>query len=220
MQHLWVTHQGSGYTQTDCDFVCEALAARSSRESLAKVWKDAVGQRKLLDLPELFKALKEWPLLLDVSPQFYFFILVRHRLLQESVDDYDAATYVARLMVRRLKMVAQDPLRNLCGGHTCAADYAELIATSSPRMKFFIEVAAGNQFLMLSSFYPDFLTKNYEMGIDFYRNFTRQAYQNAGRNRSAPNSHVRDFYSRLSEQMPRVTQALDRVRELDLFLGE
>src|SRR6476620_10803137 len=69
------------FTAADFDFVVKSLA-RSERDSvtLVDLLTDASARDAILDHPCLFQTIMEHGAPLHISPQFYFYILIRHVL--------------------------------------------------------------------------------------------------------------------------------------------
>ena len=60
--------------------------------------------------------------------------------------------------------VPDDRLQNIVGGFTHASDFIGILSNAKGRMRFHLQVAAGNQFLVLSGLYPEFLRRRSETG--------------------------------------------------------
>ena len=73
--------------------------------------------------------------------------------------------------------------KTFVGGLTHASDFIAIISSAKDRMRFHLQVAAGNQFLVLSGLYPEFLRRRSEdwggPGLEFYESFAQQAFRSA-----------------------------------------
>ena len=58
----------------------------SSGCHLEKLWSDPDALREMLDLKEVFRGLLDSPAAIQVSPRFYFYVLVRHAFLQADLS--------------------------------------------------------------------------------------------------------------------------------------
>jgi hypothetical protein len=91
-------------------------------------------------------------------------------------------------------------------------------------MRFYLQVAAGNQFLVLTGLYPGFLKARCEKrgapNLEFYESFAQQAYRGAAENREAPGAATRQLFGMLAEAMPTARRSLNRVAEEYVFLGD
>ncbi len=212
------------FTRADFDFVATALAAGSSRRHLAKLWGDPEGRREILDLKEVFRNMIQSPSAIGVSPRFYFYVLVRHSFLDADLGDVALADYVAGLLARRVSLNGGDPLEDVTRGFTHAAQFLSFISRSKGRMRFHLQVAAGDQFLVLTGLYPQFLNRRCERGetpdLEFYESFARCAYKEAAENRVAASVSSRRILASLSESLPSARRSLNRVAEEYVFLGD
>ena len=91
-------------------------------------------------------------------------------------------------------------------------------------MRYHLQVAAGNQFLILTGLYPDFLTHRNQRGeapdLEFYETFARRAYRGAADSRLSPDAASRHLLESLSESMPVARRSLNRLAEELVFLGD
>ncbi len=212
------------FTEADFEFVASALSPGGTNRHLAKLWSDPEGRREMLDLRELFRHLIESPTTLRISPRFYFYVLVRHSFLQADLTDVELADYVAGVMAKRVCPEAGDPLQDVTRGFTHAAEFLSFISHSRGRMRFHLQVAAGNQFLVLTGLYPAFLRCRSDRGeapdLEFYESFARSAYRGAAGCRLAAASSSRNVLGALAESLPAARRSLNRVAEEFVFLGD
>ena len=212
------------FTRADLDFLSSVLAPDAQRPHLEKLWSDPDALREMLDLKEVFRGLLDSPSAIQVSPRFYFYVLVRHAFLGADLSNADLAHYVAGVMTRRICPSPADPLQNIVGGFTHASDFIAIISNAKGRMRFHLQVAAGNQFLVLSGLYPDFLKHRCETwgspDLEFYESFAKQAFRGAADDRQSAGPISRQLYGELSEAMPTARRSLNRVAEEFVFLGD
>lgn len=223
LDHWMPTCRGR-FTGADFDFVASALSPDGPRCHLAKLWKDPDGMREMLDLKEVFRSLLDSPTAIQVSPRFYFYVLVRHAFLQADLTDAELADYVAGVMAKRVCSSGDDPLQDVTRGFTHAAEFLAFITPAKGRMRFHLQVAAGNQFLILTGLYPDFLKRRSEKGeapdLEFYESFARRAFHGAAANRQVPGSASRHLLGALADSLPTARRSLNRVAEEFVFLGD
>jgi len=212
------------FTRSDFDFMTAVLAPADKRQHLAKLWDDPEALREILDLKEVLRGLLDSPSALQVSPAFYFYVMVRHAFLQTDLKDPDLADYVAGLMAKRVCTNAGDPLQDLAHGFSHAADFIAIISSAHGRMRFHLQVAAGNQFLVLTGLYPGFLQSRSERrgapGLAFYESFAREAFRGAADNPEAPSNAPRHLLGTLAEALPVARRSLNRMAEEFVFLGD
>ncbi len=220
----WIASSRNRFTGTDFDFVSTILGPGEQRSHLQKLWLDAETQREILDLKEVFRGLLDSPAAIQVSPHFYFYVLVRHAFMQADLKDVELADYVAGVMAKSICPDPQDPLQDLANGFTRAADFLSIISSAKGRMRFHLQVAAGNQFLVLTGLYPGFLNSRCEKrggpDLGFYESFAQQSFRGAADNREARGNSTRQLFGTLSEAMPAARRSLNRVAEEFVFLGD
>jgi len=214
----------SRLTGADFEFVASVLAPDGSARHLAKLWRDPDGLREMLDLREIFRSLINSPAALRVSPAFYFYMLVRHSFLEGGLEDPELADYVAGVMAKRVPGEAGDPFQDVTRGFTHAAEFLSFIGTARGRMRFHLQVAAGNQFLILTGLYPDFLRRRSEKGeapdLEFYESFAQRAFRGAASSRLSASLPSRNLLGTLADAMPAARRSLNRVAEEFVFLGD
>lgn len=212
------------FTGADLDFLASVLVTGEQRPHVEKLWTDPDALREMLDLNEVFRGLLDSPATLQVSARFYFYVLVRHAFLQADLRDVELADYVANVMTKSVCPCQHDPLSDIAGGFTHASDFIAVISNAKGRMRFHLQVAAGNQFLMLAGLYPDFLRSRCEQSGSqnpcFYENFAQQAFRGAAENRQAPSPASRILLGNLADCLPVAIRSLNRVAEEFVFLGD
>jgi hypothetical protein len=220
----WIPSSRNRFTGADFDFVASVLAPSEQRLHLEKLWVDPDAMREILDLKEVLRGLLDSPSAIRVSPHFYFYVLVRHSFLQADLTDPNLADYVAGVMAKSISTDPQDPLHDVAHGFTHAADFLSIISSARGRMRFHLQVAAGNQFLVLTGLYPGFLKSRCEKrggpDLGFYEAFAQQAYRGAAENREAPGAATRQLFGTLAEALPAARRSLNRVAEEFVFLGD
>ncbi|MGB6219571.1 hypothetical protein [Haloferula sp.] len=178
----------------------------------------------MLDLKEVFRGVIDSPGAVCVSPIFYFYVLVRHSFLEAGIEDVAIADFVSSVMAERVGAEPDDVLKGVPSGVTHAADFISILESARGRLRFHLQVAAGNQFLVLTGLFPGFIKRRCERrgapGIEFYENFARQAYREAADNPNIPRHAPRQLFGDLSEILPQARLTLNRVAEELVFLGD
>lgn len=224
MLDQWMSSCRSRFTEADFDFVASVLTPDRPSCHLAKLWQDPEGLREILDLQEVFRSLINSPEALIVSPRFYFYILIRHSFLDGGLEDPELADYVAGVMAKRISTNSNDPLQDVTRGFTHAAEFLSFITTAKGRMRYHLQVAAGNQFLILTGLYPEFLRCRCKKGeapdLEFYESFAQRSFRSAASNRKMPGSASQTLLGNLADAMPTARRSLNRVAEEFVFLGD
>jgi len=212
------------FTLTDFAFLADLLAPGQRSRDLWTLWEDPEALREMLDLKEVLRGVLDDTGTVSVSPPFYFYVLVRHSFLDAGIEDAGMADYVAGVMAERVAADPHDVLKGVPNGLTHAADFVSILESAHGRLRFHLQVAAGDQFLVLTGLFPGFLKRRCERrgapGLEFYENFARRAYREAADNHEAPREVKRQLLAELSERMPEARRSLNKVAEEFVFLGE
>jgi hypothetical protein len=224
MLEKWIAASRDRFTGADFDFLNEVLAGGQKRPCMAKLWDDPDALREMLDLKEVLRGVLDSPSALRVSPDFYFYVLIRHAFMQADIRCPDIADYVAAVLARRIGVHADDPLQDIARGYTHASDFLTIISSAQGKMKFHLQVAAGNQFMVLTGLFPTFISKRNERcgapDLGFYESFARRAFQGAADSPHACGKAPRHLFATLAEVMPVARLSLNRVAEEFVFLGD
>jgi hypothetical protein len=220
----WIPSCRDRFTTADFEFLSTTLTPEQGEPHLWVLWQDPQALEEMLDLKEVLRALLESPGALAVSPVFYFYVLVRHSFLEAGITDAALADYVAGVLCHRLNTRQGDPLRSLPGGLSYVSDCIAILDSSHGRMKFHVQVEAGNQFLLLTGIFPQFVENRHQHrgapGLEFYENFASQAFRLAANNRNAPADAPRRLLCDLSEVLHDARCSLNRLAEEFIFLNE
>jgi hypothetical protein len=210
----------AGFTRADIQFI-ESLGEASGWESPSAA-NGPDWLQEMLDDPLVRRTLLESPVALPVSPSLYFFVLVRHALLESDIDHTGLADHIAGVMVDKLSWSSRGS-----GGvphwATHAVDFISLIRNASGLLRVHLEVAAGDQFLILTGLFPEFLHHRCDRygapSADFYGAFARHSYHSAS-GRNCLDRESRELFGLLAEVYPIASQTLHRMRDHCLFLGD
>lgn len=214
------------FTAEDFDYVRGVLAPSSGRagEALGRLWEDPDALREILDLKEVLRALLDNPAAVGVSPAFYFYVLLRHAFLDAGIEEVEMAEYVSSVLAERVEAVGQDSLHSVSFGFTRVSDFITILQRSHGRLRFHLQVAAGDQFMALTGLFPAYLRKRAERrgtpGLEFYESFVQRVYRDASDNPLAPNNAPKKTFGTLSEAFPAARKALNRVVDEYVFLGD
>lgn len=197
----------------------ESLLADGS-QVMANLWTDPEAVTAILDLKEIHRALLESPVALPVSPSLYFYVLVRHAFLDGGIDHAELADYVAGVLVEKLGNRPDPRSGAMPAWVTHAVDFLSVIQSAHGILRFHLEVAAGDQFLVLTGLYPEFLDHRAERhgapGVGFYETFARQAYLSAA-GQPGIDPSTRNLFGLLSETFPLARRSLNQMSDRCLF---
>jgi len=211
----------------DFEFITKVLAGGDRGATfLAELFQEADSLAVVLDQDKLLRAVLELPSPLSISPELYFYVIVRRSLKDAGITDLEIADYVAATLADHAGGGRHSAPR---GGDlpeaefTYHVDFIEKMTDSSSTERFFLEVQCGNRFLVLTGLFPHFLTRRAARrgapGLDYYEGVARHAFLVAGRHPLADEFAVREVYRRLGDCFTETRRALNRMAEERLFLG-
>jgi len=210
----------AGFTPADIEFMETLLAKGSTKPFVAKLCEDPESLQTILDLKEIHRGLLEAPVALPVSASFYFYVLVRHAFLDGGIDHVGLADYVAGILVEKLGIRPDPRPGAMPGWVTHAVDFVSVIQSAHGALRFQLQVAAGNQFLILAGLYPGFLEHRAGRygapNVEFYETFARNAYRCAA-DHPGIGSSTRELLGLLSEAFPAARLSLNRISDRNFF---
>lgn len=212
----------AGFGPADLSFLESVLARDGQAAALRSLLSDPEALLELLDLPSVHRALIESPVALPVGAPFYFYVLVRHAFRDGGIDDPALADYVAGVLAEKLPARADPRSGAVPDWMTRAVDFVAIIRQTSGILRFQLEVAAGDQFLLLTGVFPAFLEARADRrgapGLAWYESFGRGSYSRAAGHVSVP-AASRRIFGLLSEVFPIARVSLNRMTDRCLFCG-
>ncbi|QIF00397.1 hypothetical protein [Roseimicrobium sp. ORNL1] len=212
------------FTPADWQFIGDILAlSERNRESLAKLGDDPDAVRSIADEPRLFEALLMSQRAALVSPELFFFVVVRQTLKRIGVQDLEVADYMA--VVCADFGVPTNPAadREQEKASLYSVDYLQALESAGSHERFFIHVQCANQFLVLTCLYPSFLHHRAERkgapDVKFYDGVVMNHLSAAGRHILASEFALHDVLMKLSEAFPPVRRAMNYTLREYLHLG-
>lgn len=225
MQHL-ATSCLDRLTERDFRFIEEALTGKTDPgDSLRWLFEDANTLPTVLESDSVFRRVVEVPFPVDISPQFYFYVLVRRALKDAGIDKIEIADYVAAALADNACGHSAAPVGLEKPDHefTYHIDFLAACEAASAYDRFFLEVECGNRFLVLTGLFPAFLehraNRRGAPSLDYYEEVARNAFVAAGSRPLADEFAVRTIYPMLAECFSETRRALNRMSEEMLFLS-
>ncbi|MDB5051009.1 MAG: hypothetical protein JWO30_4080 [Fibrobacteres bacterium] len=212
------------FTAADYEFISSVLPSRDgSSPRLIRLVEDRESLDILLDQPLLFRAVLELRSCLRVSLHFYFFVLVRHALLREDVQDRDVADYVAEVlaefsMLQRLRNPNPKDDRHLDYMH----EMLEALERMEEEERFAMQTHIGNYALFLSGIFPGHLQRRVERraapGFRFYEELGASHFRMAGHHYIARRMDMVSIFMTLGQAFHITRLALNHLSEKLVFL--
>ena len=178
---------------------------------------DAEARDAVLDHPRLFQTILEDGAPLSISPQLYFYILIRHVLKETGLSDRSMSDYVASLMetfsqTARMKSPADGRATPI----QYVSDMLVALQTATPSQTFLIRAHVGNYALFIAGIFPATVQSRAERGapdVGYYENVGSANYKAAASHRVARTASLSGVYEQLAESFRDVRLALNRLSD-------
>lgn len=213
------------FSNADWNFIRDSLAlTQRDRDGLVSLLDDPEAVRMILDHPRLFEAMVMPQKAAILSPELYFFVMVRHTLKRAGVDDLEVADYIAAVCADfGLPATARQQLPASRLESLYSVDYIQALENAGAHERFFIHVHCANQFLVLTCLYPDFLHRRAERrgapDVDFYEKVVISHLEAAGKHALAEEFALDDTLAHVASAFPPVRRAMNHTVREYLSLG-
>lgn len=209
----------------DFEFLTETVFESPGDEALFRLLGERDTLLAVLDHERVFAQIVGISFPLLISPELYFYVLVRRSLLDAGINEVRIADYVAAIMAGHAGGAmsgSEGPTRPDLN-FDYHVDFVESLASASPYERFFLQVACGNRFLILTGLFPRFLearsVRRGAPGLGYYEEVARNAFLTAGEHPLADEFDLRTVYAPLASLLVETRCALNRMAEEFLFLG-
>jgi hypothetical protein len=211
---------------TDCDFQFLETTLRAPLQTpadLTPLLTDPEARDLILDDPDLYRAILEDPACVELSSELYFYVLVRHVLLQGGVDDRELTDYVATILcdfstTRRL-WPRCEPYH-----FEYLADIVQAAAHASGPRRFSLQAHAGNYALFLSGMFVDRILSRVQRraapGVAYFEELGSANYSIASDHQLAGHYDLADVFRNISARFRHIRVALNDMSERLTFLGQ
>jgi hypothetical protein len=213
------------FSNTDWNFIRDSLAlTQNDRDGLITLLDDPEAVRMILDHPKLFDAMIRPKKAAILSPELFFFVMVRQALKRAGVDDLEVADYIAVVCADfGLPATAHQQLPTHRLESLYSVDYIEALENARPHERFFIHVQCANQFLVLTCLYPDFLHRRAERrgapDVNFYEKVVISHLEAAGKHALAEEFDLDDTLAHVADSFPPARRAMNHTVREYLSLG-
>lgn len=209
-------------TAADFDFVRQTLARTSGDAvSLADLLIEPETRDAVLDHPRLVQSLLENGAPLSISPQLYFYILIRHVLQPAGLRERCVSDYVASLL-ERFSRTAQLRSPDGRGGPVqYLSDMLLALQHASPSQAFFIRAHAGNYALFLTGIFPELVQRRAQRGapdVSYYEEMGRANFRSVATHEVARSCALSGIFETLAEAFHEIRLALNRLADSLLHL--
>jgi hypothetical protein len=179
------------------------------------------GLDAILDDPRTLNALLAGRQFSTGRPELVFYLLVRHALLEDGINDRGLADYLAALVLTfgregRAYHIAEDNTE-----YRYLVDLAAAGDASTGRRAFMLRAHLGEFALWLSGLFPDHITAREQRRaappITYYEEMGSTGYRLAARYDEAEQHGIATLYRNCADFFPALRIALNRVADRHLF---
>lgn len=209
-------------TGQDLAFLTDALSARETDSgALRSLATEPEALDRILDSPLLFRRLLEAPRLLDVSPYFFYYVVVRRAFLDHGIEDRRVADYVGALVSHHATTVAGVA----SGRGVYLVDLVRAIGEArTSEHAFSLQTEVGDRALYLSGLFPDWIYHRHRFGrravdLAYYEDMGRCYYAAAARHEAAARYELSEVLELLADTFAGLRQALNDLVDDHLHLA-
>ena len=213
-------------SQRDFAFIEKIILGKEGTGgTLESLFEERDSLLAVLEHDGLFRSLIELPYPLGISPELYFFVMVRRGLKNGGIEDVEIADYVAAVLATHAMGGSQGytDLELPAADFSYHVDFLYALEGLSDYDRFFLEVECGNHFLVLTGLFPKFLehraSRRGAPGLGYYEDLARGAFLAAGDHPLADEFAVRSVYPLLADRFSETRRALNLLADEYLFLG-
>jgi len=206
------------FTAADFDFVVQTLSrSKGDSVTLVDLLTDDAARDAVLDSPRLVESLFADGAPLTISPQLYFYILLRHVLKETALADRDVSDYLASLL-ETFSQTAR--MRSPADGHTSPIQYVSdmLIAlrTASPAQSFLIRAHVGNYSLFITGIFHETVQRRSQRGapdLGYYEDLGRSNFHLAAGHQVARTCALSEVFEKLAAGFREIRLALNHLSD-------
>jgi hypothetical protein len=213
------------FTATDFDFVVRTLArSQTDHVSLIDLLSDAETRDAVLDNPRLIDAIISNAGHLQISSQFYFYVLARHVLRDAGITDRKLCDYVASLLETFSRVSGlHAPHLMAETSRQYVSDMLIALTKATAEQAFLLRAHVGNYSLFLSGIFHENTQRRSLRGapdLAFYEQIGRTNYQLVASHATARRCDLSDVFEGLADQFREVRLALNHLSDSLLNLDE
>lgn len=223
MKHHRLLNCSDRFQKQDFLFLASIVAQRGDTQAFRKFVSEKEELLNIIDKEQVFLTLIESPSLLDISAEFYFYVLARHSLLRSGITSIPLAEFIGAVLVERVPLTQMGNGLKPNGSFIYTFDFLSMLDQVSGAMKFELLLTVGNEFLILTGMFPEFINARAERkgapGIKYYQEFARSSYAQAGNHPKAKESGMSSVLETLSCNLTQARHSLNRIADSFVFLS-
>jgi hypothetical protein len=206
------------FTAADFDFVVKTLA-RSERDTvnLVDLLTDAEARDSILDSPRLVESVLAQEGTLGISPQLYFYVLIRHVLKSTGLHDRRVSDYLASLL-ETFSQTAR--MKSPADGNANPVQYVSdmlfALRHASPQQTFLIRAHVGNYALFITGIFHETVEHRRKRGapdVGFYEEVGSASYKAVASHQVARTCSLNGVFETLADGFREARLALNRLSE-------
>lgn len=212
-------------TAADFQFIVRTLSRRRSHDApLADLLTDAEIRDSLLDHDALFEAVIEAGATLSISPQFYFYVLLRHVLKEHKIASRETCDYLASLLEtfsRTERMRAPSGAGE--GPQQYVSDLLLALSKATPSQAFLLRAHIGNYTLFITGVFHERVERRSRRGgpdVGFFENVGAANFDAAASHPVARQNALTPIFEELGERFRDIRVALNDTAARLLHLDE
>ena len=213
-------------TAADFDFIIRTLAGggQNRSASLAELLTDSDTRDSILDSEPLFQAVLEAGATLQISPQCYFYVLLRHVLKEHKLASRETADYLASLLEtfsRTERMKAPSGAGE--GPQQYVGDMLLALQKAASTQSFLLRAHIGNYTLFITGVFHERVECRSRRGgpdVEFFENIGATNYAIAAEHSMAREHSLAPIFRELGERFHDIRLALNDTAERHMHLDE
>ncbi|HIL68684.1 MAG TPA: hypothetical protein EYG38_02385 [Verrucomicrobia bacterium] len=178
---------------------------------------------QILDDPRLLDKILGEPRNLYLSPELYFYLLLRRAFQDAGHQNPDLPEYAAGVLAEySRKNPLRKPFEEIDSDLSYTVEIFAAMDTADAYRRFTLYIFAGNQFLFLTGLFSDYLNARTNRkgapDIQYYEEFGKSSYQAAGEHPLAQEFDVKNMCHSLAVNFTLTRQVLQDVSDRLMFL--
>ncbi len=212
-------------TAADFEFIVRTLSRRRSQDApLAELLTHADTRDTLLDSDALFQAVVEAGDTLRISPQFYFYVLLRHVLKEHDIASRETCDYLASLLEkfsRTERMRAPGGAGE--GTQQYVSDLLLALNRANPAQAFLLRAHIGNYTLFITGVFHERVEHRSRRGgpdVEFFEGVGASNFDAASEHPLARQNALTPIYEELGERFRDIRLALNEATDRLLHMED
>jgi hypothetical protein len=205
-------------TPADMEFILDTLSGEHrEKAAMTSLLEEKDFMDRLLERDEIFNRMVEEKKFMEISPYFYFYIMIRHGFKCSGIDNREVSDYIATLLV---EFAERERLYRISGAHDEIFHYIiDLIGHlegSDSRNRFLIRTHIGNYSLFLLGLFIDYIRENhkygrYLTGVEYYESMGSVNYRMAADNQFAEQLDLVDVLTFMGDRFHDIRKSLNNI---------